>query len=187
MHFLLGLPYGFSKGGWGLSIIAFPLATIVSIFCIFDLLATQNFVGDKKIRTYGDCGKVAFGNAGYWFVQIVMCIFQIACCCSYMLIISDSLEMLTDWRQEYWAGVMSAFMWLLSFIRYTTLIFIPPHILYSLFVTSPTTIRSLFHFLEQCELPLLSHSVPTSLCLECLYSWLCLEHHPLSSHHLFFF
>ena len=35
---ILGLPYGFSKGGWALSLMAFPVASIIAGFCLLDLI-----------------------------------------------------------------------------------------------------------------------------------------------------
>ncbi|KAH7816615.1 putative transmembrane amino acid transporter family protein [Monocercomonoides exilis] len=115
---ILGLPYGFSKGGWVLSLIAFPLASLVAGFCMMDLVASKIYKGSHLIRTYADCGREAFGNIGIWMVQITLISYQLGCCCSYMLIITQNLELLVPAiRQEYWVCIMVALFFIMSFIR----------------------------------------------------------------------
>ena len=85
---ILGLPYGFAKGGWALALISFPIASIICGYCLFDLVNIQNILGAKRIHTYADVGREAFGNVGVVIVQICLVIYQLGCCCSYMLIIT---------------------------------------------------------------------------------------------------
>ncbi|KAH7815795.1 putative amino acid transporter ANT1 [Monocercomonoides exilis] len=115
---ILGLPFGFLKGGWALSIIAFPIASLIAGYCLLDLVSSKNFKGSHFIKTYADCGREAFGRIGIWMVQITLICYQIGCCCSYMLIITENLELLLPQiRQEFWACIMIVVFFLMSFIR----------------------------------------------------------------------
>ena len=107
-----------------MSLISFPIASVICGYCLFDLVDIQNFLGSHKIHTYADVGREAFGLVGVIIVQICLIAYQLGCCCSYMLIITAIWEsLIPDIKQEYWVFIMAAFFFLLSFIRYALLIF----------------------------------------------------------------
>ncbi|KAK2964850.1 Transmembrane amino acid transporter [Blattamonas nauphoetae] len=115
---LLGLPYGFLTGGWAMALISFPLVCVIETYGMMNMISCKKVLPRGSGDTFADLGLVAFGNFGYWLVQIILILFQGGCCCSYILFISQNLTILIPQiPQELWVLVCIVILMLLSFVR----------------------------------------------------------------------
>jgi hypothetical protein len=93
----------------------------------------KDSLGFSRTTTFSDVGRAAFGKLGIILVQVSLIGYSLGACCSYMLFVSQSLEvffqlfinlyeninkvLVPEVVQELWALILIGFFLLMSFVR----------------------------------------------------------------------
>ena len=91
---ILDLPYAYSKVGLTMGTAVTAVVACICLYCMFLLVDCKILLekSGKRIQTYGDVGKEAYGAAGGAFVDISLMITQFGFCTAYLILISHNMD-----------------------------------------------------------------------------------------------
>ncbi|KAK2942244.1 Transmembrane amino acid transporter [Blattamonas nauphoetae] len=115
---ILGVPFAFRQCGWLLTFLSFFFSCFFSGYSIIALQAVPSMLEVEISPTIAGITKLMYGRSGELIANAIILIFQSSCCASYILFVSNTLELLIpSIPQQLWCVFIVLLVLCFSFIR----------------------------------------------------------------------